>query len=121
MHAIPGELLTSTELKEDTDYNASWKVPNSMFDISDHRIMLEYGELWLVIASWHEKKQLQQEANDPWDTPHEFTVSPALLWHLPSKKIFKFDDIERVGWLWRPSTKFDREVKEIRGWRKKST
>ena len=100
MHAIPGELLTSTELQEDVDYNPKWKVPNSRFDITDRRVMLEYGELWLVLASWHDWPDGEPEH---WFDAEVTRRSPALLFHLPTCKIHKFDDIEDVGWLWRPN------------------
>jgi len=111
MYAIPGELLTSTELREDADHNGLWRVPNSRFDISDHRIMLEYGDLWLVIASWGECP----ETDSTFDR-EVFRKWPALLLHLPSCKIFHFEDIEAVGWLWRPDPEIDKlreEIKEL--------
>ena len=108
MHAIPGELLTSTELMEDAGMNPLWKVPNSRFDITDRRIMLEYAELWLVIASWGE----EPDTDSTFDR-EVFRKWPALLLHLPSCKLFHFEDIENVGWLWRPNPEIDALRREI--------
>jgi len=109
MHAIPGELLTSTELREDVDYNHLWKVPDILVDISDHFIPLKYGDLWLVLASWGE----EPDTDSSFDR-EVFRRWPALMLHLPSNKIFEFTDAESVGWLWRPDPEIDKLRREIR-------
>jgi len=108
-HAIPGELLTSTELVEDADFNKLWKVPDILVDISEHFIPLQYGDLWLVIASWGE----EPDTDNTFDR-EVFRKWPALLLHLRSCKLFKFEDIEAVGWLWRPDPAIDELREEIR-------
>jgi hypothetical protein len=90
MHAIPGELLTSTELKEDVFINKLWAIPVAMFDVSGNLIQQKYGDLWLVLASWHRSPAPPR------------LIRPALLLHLRSGKIFEIYDTEEKGWLWRP-------------------
>jgi len=92
MHAIPGELLTTTELVEDPDYNPLWKVPFGW-----QGVKLLYGDLLMTVACWHEEDK-----------------SPALLLHLRCNKILSFEDIEDVGWLWRPSDEIDKLREEFK-------
>jgi len=106
MHAIPGELLTTTELEEDITYNKLWTVPFGW-----QNVQLWYGDLLLVIASWREWEKTRP--NDDGDI-YESRKSPALLLHLRCNRILSFEDIEDVGWLWRPSEDMDKLRQEIR-------
>jgi hypothetical protein len=87
MHAMPGELLTTTELKEDVAFNKLWAVP-MIFD--SH--VLYYGDLFLVLGSWQDAPTLDG-FGPRW---------PALMLHTRTSRFIHFDDTAGVGWLWRP-------------------
>jgi hypothetical protein len=106
MWAIPGELLTTTQLQEDVTYNKAWGVPFGW-----QGIQLYYGDLLLVVASWQEWVDVFSPTTGE---IHEKRKSPALLLHLRRNKILSFEDIEDVGWLWRPDAQIDELVKEIK-------
>lgn len=89
MHAEPGELLVTTELAEDADYNRAWVVP----DWHDGT-PLKYGDLLLVIACQRED-----------DDEHGTTRWPTWMFHHRTQRIIYVDDIEDVGWLWRPENR----------------
>lgn len=93
MHALPGELLVTTELQEDVDYNRLWEVPTRWIDHAGERHELGYGDLLTVIAC--EKRE---------DIEHGTTQWPTWLFHHKSQRLIYIDDIEDVGWLWRPET-----------------
>lgn len=87
MHALPGELLVTTESVEDIDYNSLWKVPHE-----HDGTRLGYGDVLLVVACQREH-----------DIEHGTTRWPTWLFHHRSQRLIYVDDIEDVGWLWRPS------------------
>jgi hypothetical protein len=93
-YAVPGELLQSVTLAEARNFPV---LANSMFDVCDRRTMLEHGELWLVLASWCVVPALDNRFDR-----EVYTVRPALLLHLPTQRIFEFENMEGVKWLWRP-------------------
>ena len=86
MHAAPGELLVTTELQEDVDYNRLWEVPQW-----HDGTKLGYGDLLTVIACFPE-----------FDIEHGTTKWPTLLFHHKSQRLLHVEDIEDIGWLWRP-------------------
>ena len=97
MHAVPGELLVTTENAEDADFNELWRVPRD-WDGTE----LHYGDVLLVICC--SILQPEQEC--------EIRQAPATLLHAKSQRLLHFDDIEDVGWLWRPdpqATEWKRE------------
>ena len=105
-HAIPGELLVSTELVEDADYHKAWRVPAALYDASDNLVQMKHGDLWLVIASWLRPKV---RAHAPMD---EVWMTLAL--HLRTTKLFELYDVEHKGWLWWPDPAMDELRKEIK-------
>lgn len=92
MHAVPGELLTTTENKEDVAYNGLWQVP-SQHD-GTH---LGYGDLLLVVACWKDHLPVEKTECEYYD------LWPALVMHCRSGRIMFFRDIEIVGWVFRPN------------------
>jgi hypothetical protein len=90
MHAIPGELLTTTERPDDVSFNGLWGVPSVYGSIK-----LRYGDLFLVIGCWEEDYKLLDETT--FGRRHR-----ALALHLRTSCFAHFDDIENIGWLWRP-------------------
>lgn len=94
MHAVPGELLVTTELEEDVDYNQLWRVPTEWFGGEAPGTPLGYGDLLLVIA-----------CEKVFDIEHGTTHWPTWLFHHRTQRIIYVDDIEDIGWLWRPENK----------------
>lgn len=88
MFVEPGELLTTTENKEDVDYNSLWRVP-AEYDGA----RLEYGDLMTVIAC----QRVNPRGN------HITAKYPTWVLHHRSQRVLHFDDITDVGWISRPS------------------
>lgn len=87
MHAVPGELLTTTENQEDVAYNALWRV------LRVHEgTPLCYGDLLLVIACSERFEQAKM-----------LGIWPTYVMHCQSGRIMFFTDITDVGWIFRPS------------------
>lgn len=87
MHAVPGEMLVTTENVEDVDYNELWRVPREYEGTE-----LAYGDVLLVISC-----SILEVDDD-----NGVRQAPATLLHTCSQRLLHFDDIEDVGWLWRP-------------------
>ena len=85
MHAVPGELLITTENVEDVAHNSAWQVP-SVYNGSE----LRYGDLLLVIASQRIKNA---------GIVHQ---SPTWALHARTQRVLYFHDASDVAWLWRP-------------------